>query len=103
MGGAVQQFKTGGVCTQLEVLPVWLHRRLFYSTLSVSEADDLHVDQIATARKASVLRHEMTFGNVEHLSVCEEESEFRQWRIWKYMKRGTKFCSHSIIYSVYCM
>lgn len=57
MGRAVQQHETRKVCTQLEVLPVWLHRRLLYGSLSVSKANDLLVEQIANAGKGSVLQH----------------------------------------------
>uniref|UniRef100_A0A2N9EBS0 Galectin domain-containing protein n=1 Tax=Fagus sylvatica TaxID=28930 RepID=A0A2N9EBS0_FAGSY len=60
VGGAVQQFKIRAVCAQLEILPVWVHRRLLHSTLPVSKTDDMHVGQIAISRKTSVLQHEMT-------------------------------------------
>ncbi|GFS32690.1 galactosyltransferase family protein [Actinidia rufa] len=49
VGGAVQQLETSGIRPQLEVLPVWC-------------SDDLHVEQSAAARQASVLRHEMRIG-----------------------------------------
>ncbi|THG20765.1 hypothetical protein TEA_003839 [Camellia sinensis var. sinensis] len=62
VGRAVQQLKTSGVYPRLEVLPVWVHRRLLYSALPVSEADDVLVEQIATARPSSVLQHAMTIG-----------------------------------------
>ncbi len=60
VGGAVQQFKIRAVRAQLEILPVWVHRRLLHSTLPVSKTDDMHVGQIAISRKTSVLQHEMT-------------------------------------------
>ena len=44
VGRAVQQY--GGdrsVLAQLEILPVWVHGGLFYSTLSISKADNLPV------------------------------------------------------------
>ena len=62
-GGAVQQFKIRAVCAQLEILPVWVHRRLLHSTLPVSKTDDMHVGQIAISMKTSVLQHEMTQWN----------------------------------------
>lgn len=50
VGGAVQQLKTRRVSSQLEILPVWLHRRLLHSTLSVPKTDDLHVEQAADGK-----------------------------------------------------
>ena len=61
MGGEIQQLKTGGLSAQLEVLPVWMHRRLLYSSLPVPKTDDVHVGQVAKADKASVLQHEIVF------------------------------------------
>lgn len=59
MGRAVQQLKISGISTQLEILSVWMHRRVLYSTLPVSKADDLLVGKITTKWKATVLQHEM--------------------------------------------
>lgn len=59
MGGTVQQLKISGISTQLEILSVWMHRRLLYSTLSVPKADDLHVGKITANWKAILLQHEI--------------------------------------------
>lgn len=59
MGGTVQQLKISGISTQLEILSVWMYRRVLYSTLPVPEADDLHVGKITKNWKATVLQHEI--------------------------------------------
>lgn len=60
MGGESEQLEGSGVRTQLEILPIRVHRRLHNGSLPVSEADDLPLEQTQTARKAVVLQHEMT-------------------------------------------
>lgn len=62
MGGTVQQLKASGVPTQLEVLPVWMYRRLLHCSLPIAEADALHVAQIDNPGKTAVLQREMMSG-----------------------------------------
>lgn len=55
VGGEIQQLKGRGLYTQFEVLPIRMHRRLLYSSLPVTETNDVHVGQVAKADKASML------------------------------------------------
>lgn len=71
MGGAVQQLNTRGVHPLLEVLPMGVHGRLYYSALPVSRADGVPLGKIARARKAPVLRHEVKTGNGGQREVRE--------------------------------
>lgn len=60
VGWTVQQNKTCGVRAQFEVLPVWLYRRLLYSTLSITETNAVHVEQITALWSYWMLQHEIT-------------------------------------------
>ena len=60
MGGESEQLESSRIHSQLEVLPVRVHRRLHNSTLPISKADDLSLEQTKTGRAAHLLQHEMT-------------------------------------------
>lgn len=96
MGREIQQHKTCRVCPQLQVLPIWVRRRLLYSTLPVSKADDMHVGKIADAGKTPLLQHEMIIMMIfDHLSEIWENEHGGERK--KEKKGKKKFCSHRIL------